>query len=202
MSGAMPVLIVSMHRPDEQEIRIAKALIRNPRLSDNRLGEENAIPVRTVSRKRARLEQHGTLRYFAEVDMTAAGTGYFACRHMYIIRFSLGVTERALMDEVANEPHVITDFTRTIYESYVAEIDGHVALLMVVEGVSDSDVLARVQEQIIPALRRRHGPDAIDDVQTVRLLSKVRKLRNYLPSVNMEGGMMKADWSPEAIFVA
>lgn len=191
-----------MHTPDEQEIRIAKALIRNPRLSDNRLGEENSIPVRTVSRKRARLEQGGLLRYFAEVDMSETGTGHFACRHLYIIKFSLGVTERALMDEVRNEPHVITEFTRTIYESYVAEIDGHVALIMAVDGASDSDVLARVQEKIIPALRRRHGPDSIVDVQTIRLLSKVRKLRNYLPAVNMEDGMMKPDWSTKAIFVA
>ena len=53
-----------------------------------------------------------------------------------------------------------------------------------------------------PALRKRHGDDSIEDVQTIRLLSKVRKLRNYLPSVNMEGGMMKADWSTDAIFVA
>ena len=40
---------------DEQEQRIVAALVRNPRISDNRLGEENDIPVRTVSRKRSRL---------------------------------------------------------------------------------------------------------------------------------------------------
>ena len=191
-----------MYSLDEQEIGIARALIRNPRRSDNRLGEENGIPVRTVSRKRGRLEQGGVLRYFAEVDMSESGTGHFSCRHLYIIKFRIGVTEKALLEEVQNEPHVVTVFTRSIYESYVAEIDGHVALVMAVDGASDSDVLARVQEQIIPALRKRHGPDSIEDVQTIRLLSKVRKLRNYLPAVNMEGGMMKPDWSIDAIFVA
>lgn len=191
-----------MHTPDEQEIRIAKALIRNPRLSDNRLGEENDIAVRTVSRKRARMEQAGVLSYFAEVEMGESGTGHYACRHLYVIKFRLGVTERALLDEVRNEPHVVTVFTRSIYESYVAEIDGRAALVMAVDGASDSDVLARVQEQIVPALRKRHGADSIEDVQTIRLLSPVRKLRNYLPAVNMERGMMKADWSDQAIFVA
>ena len=60
---------------DEQELKIAKALIRNPRLSDNRLGEHNGIPVRTVSRKRDRMERAGLLRYYSEVDMSAEGTG-------------------------------------------------------------------------------------------------------------------------------
>ena len=75
-----------MRKLDEQELKIVKALTRNPRLSDNRLGELYDIPVRTVSRKRARLEREGLLRYFAEVDMSADGTGYFPCSHLYIIR--------------------------------------------------------------------------------------------------------------------
>jgi len=190
-----------MHTPDEQEQKIAKALIRNPRLSDNRLGEANDIPVRTVSRKRTRMEKGGVLRYFAELDMSGRGTGHFGCRHLYIIKFKIGVTEQHLLDEVRNEPHVVTVFTRSIYESHIAEIDGRVALVMIIEGTSDSDVLARVHEQILPSLQKRHGDDAIEDIQTIRLLSPVRMLRNYLPAVNMTDGMMDADWSAEAIYV-
>jgi hypothetical protein len=186
---------------DAQETKIAKALIRCPRISDNRLGEENDIPIRSVSRKRARMERDGLLRYFAEVDMSVGGTGHFACRHLYIIQFRIGVTERQIREEVRTEPNVVTVFTRTIYESHIAEIDGQVALVMIVEGASESDIVDRVHGEIVPSLRKNHGEDAIEDVSTIRLLRPIRMLRNYLPDVNMENGVIRADWSNDAIFV-
>jgi DNA-binding Lrp family transcriptional regulator len=187
---------------DEQELKIAKALIRNPRVSDNRLGEQNDIPVRTVSRKRGRMENAGLLRYYAEVDTSAKGTGHFQCRHLYIIRFRVGITQEQIEREVLQEPNVITVFTRSIYESHVAEMDGRVALVMIVEGASESDLVKRVQEEIVPTLRNHHGESSIEEIQTIRLLASVRLLRNYLPAVNMEAGKMKADWKNEAIYVA
>jgi DNA-binding Lrp family transcriptional regulator len=187
---------------DEQELKIAKALIRNPRLSDNKLGEQNGIPVRTVSRKRDRMEKDGLLRYYSEVDMSEHGTGHFQCRHLYIIRFRIGVTQKQLQKEIKYEPNVVTVFTRSIYESHIAEIDGSVALVMMVEGASESDIVRRVQEEVVPSLKKNHGDDAIEEVQTIRLLAPVRLLRNYLPAVNMDAGMMKPGWSSDAIFVA
>ncbi|HYC56537.1 MAG TPA: Lrp/AsnC family transcriptional regulator [Candidatus Binatia bacterium] len=191
-----------MRKLDEQELKITKALVRNPRLSDNRLGELYDIPVRTVSRKRARLEQEGLLRYFAEVDMADSGTGCFSCSHLYIIQFKVGVTVSQIQDEIRNEPNVVTVFTELIRESYIAEISGRVALVMVVEGTSDGDIVESFQHKIVPSLQKNHGKDSIEDVSTIRLLSRVRILRNYLPSVNMENGMMKPDWSTDSIFVA
>jgi hypothetical protein len=76
------------------------------------------------------------------------------------------------------------------------------ALVMVVEGASESDIVSRVHEEIVPSLRKNHGQDSIEEIQTVRLLAPVRVLRNYLPAVNMGGSMMRADWSNDAIFVA
>ncbi len=191
-----------MRTLDTQELKIAKGLIRNPRLSDNRLGEEYNIPVRTVSRKRARMEGEGLLRYFAEVDMSVTGTGAFPCSHLYVLRFKVGITARHLFEEVSHEPNVVTAFTESIYESHVAEIDGRLALVMIVEGTSDADIVERFHEQIVPSLRKNHGEDSIEDITTVRLLSRVRMLRNYLPTVNMEKGTMKADWDTGSIYVA
>ncbi len=186
---------------DEQEQRIVKALVRNPRISDNRLGDENDIPVRTVSRKRSRLERDGLLRYFAEVDMSETGTGHFACRHLYIIKFRVGITVKQIQREVENEPHVVTVFTKSIYASHIAEIDGRVALVMIVDGRNDADIVERFQEEIVPALQRTHGDDSIEAIETIRLLAPVRMLRNYLPAVNMERGRLKDDWSIDSIFV-
>jgi DNA-binding Lrp family transcriptional regulator len=190
-----------MRELDEQERAIAKALIKDPRISDNRLGEEYGIPVRTVSRKRARLESEGLLRYFAELDMSERGTGRFRCRHLYTIKFGVGVTLRDLKRRVLNEPNVMTAFTRSVYTSHIAEIDGRVALVLIVDGESDADIVERVQEEIIPALKAKHGDNAVEEVETVRLLQPIRMLRNYLPGLNMEAGKMRADWSVDAIFV-
>jgi DNA-binding Lrp family transcriptional regulator len=186
---------------DDQERAIARALIKDPRISDNRLGEEYGIPVRTVSRKRARLESEGLLRYFAELDMSERGTGRFRCRHLYTIKFGVGVTLRDLKRRVLNEPNVMTAFTRSVYTSHIAEIDGRVALVLIVDGESDADIVERVQEEIIPALKAKHGDNAVEGVETVRLLQPIRMLRNYLPGLNMEGGKMRRDWSVDAIFV-
>ena len=160
------------------------------------------IPVRTVSRKRARMEGEGWLRYFAEVDMSAEGTGRFPCRHLYVLRFKVGVTVAKLREEIATEPNVVTVFTESIYESHIAEIDGRVGLVLIVDGFSDADIVERVHQQIVPSLEKNHGRDAIEDIRTIRLLAPVRMLRNYLPAVNMEKGTMHPDWSIDSIFVA
>lgn len=187
---------------DAQELKIVRALVRDPRLSDNKLGEQNRIPVRTVSRKRARMEQDQLLRYFTELDMGESGTGHFQCRHMYIIRFEVDVRLSRFLEEINREPKVVTVFTRSVYESHVAEIDGRVALVMIIDGVSDADIVERFQEEILPALKSNHGKKAIEDVSTFRLLSKVRMLRNYIPDVNMDNGRISDSWHSDAIFVA
>jgi DNA-binding Lrp family transcriptional regulator len=187
---------------DEHEARIAQALIKDPRISDNRLGDGYGIPVRTVNRKRHRLEEDGLLRYYAELDTSASGTGYFPCRHLYTLKFRLDVTVRQLRARSLAEPTELTVFTETIHESHVAEIDGRAALVLVVEGKSDADIVDRVQEKILPALEKVHGKSSVEEISTVRLLQPVRVLRNYLPALNMEAGRMKEDWPVDAVFVA
>ena len=57
---------MSTERPlDANEQAIIRALIRDPRASDNAVGNTTGVNVRTVSRKRQRLEEDGVLSYFA-----------------------------------------------------------------------------------------------------------------------------------------
>ena len=49
---------------DEQEQKIIKELIRDPRISDNQIGRNTKIPVKTVNRKRKNLEQRNIISYF------------------------------------------------------------------------------------------------------------------------------------------
>ncbi len=190
-----------MKHLDDQERRIIRALIRNPRSSDNRISTLSGVPVRTVSRKRARLEQEGILSYYASVDMQAKGTGRFSTQHMPTIKFKLGITHSQIVQEIRHEPNVADVFSELIRDSYIAEIEGHIALVMVVEGESDSDVAENVQGKIIPSLQKNHGEDSILELKTIRLLDPIRRLHNYLPMVNMKEGFVVEDWPDDAIFV-
>lgn len=190
-----------MRELDDQERLIVRQLIRDPRESDNGIGEITGVNVRTVGRKRQRLEQEGVLSYYTNVDLTVSGTGQFTARHLYIIKFRIGITFRQIQDDIKREPFVRSIFTEIIYESHIAEIDGKIALLLFIDGESDTDIVQTVQEKVVPSLLRNHGENSIEEVSTMRLLSPVRLMRNYLPFVNMSNGYVRKDWPDEAIYV-
>ena len=190
-----------MRELDEQERLIIRQLIRDPRESDNGIGETTGVNVRTVGRKRQRLEQDGILSYHTQVDLTESGTGQYTARHLYIIKFRLGITVGQLEEDIRREPFVRSIFTETIFQSEIAEIDGNVAMLLYIDGASDRDIVQTVQERLIPSLLRNHGEGSITEVSTIRLLKPVRVMRNYLPFVNMQDGYIRKDWPDEAIYV-
>jgi DNA-binding Lrp family transcriptional regulator len=186
---------------DEQEKAIVRQLIRDPRESDNGVGELTGVNVRTVSRKRLRLEQEGILSYYTNLDLSSDGAQQFNTRNLYIIKFRVGVTYTQVVDEMRQESSQQHVFTESIFESHIAEIDGKVALLLFVDGTSDLDIVRRIHEELIPSLVKNHGDDSIEAVSTIRLLAPVRVLRNYLPLINMKSGYLKPDWPSDAIYV-
>ena len=190
-----------MRELDEQERLIVRQLIRDPRESDNGVGELTGVNVRTVGRKRQRLEGEGILSYFTHVDLSERGTGQFAARHLYVIKFRIGITFQQITEEIRREKILESHFTEITYESHIAEIDGKLALLLFVDGASDVDIVQAVQEKLIPNLLKNHGEQSIEEVSTMRLLAPVRIMRNYLPLVNMQAGYMRKDWPDEAIYV-
>jgi DNA-binding Lrp family transcriptional regulator len=190
-----------MREIDDQERLIIRELIRDPRESDNAVGERTGVNVRTVGRKRQRLEEEGVLSYHTHVDLTESGTRQFTARHLYIIKFRLGITVRQVEEDIRQEPFVRSVFTESLFESHIAEIDGHVAMLLYIDGASDADIVQTVQEKLIPSLTRNHGEGSIAEVSTIRLLKPVRVMRNYLPFVNMHDGYIRKDWPDDAIYV-
>ena len=190
-----------MRNLDDQERAILKALIRDPRQSDNYICKVTGVPTPTVRRKRQRLENDGLLSYFAALDQQESGTGTFSARHLYIIKFRIGITVKQIVDEIKSEPNVRSVFTDLIYESHIAEMDGRVALVMIIEGKNDADIIENVQGKIIPSLRKNHGPDSIEEISTLRLLGPIRIFHNYVPLVNMDKGVLHPDWTDDAIFV-
>lgn len=186
---------------DEQERIIVRALVRDPRLSDHAISEKTGVPSKTVSRKRRRLEGCGVLSYHTMVNMMEGGTGHYGTCHLYIIKFRLGVTKKQIVDEIKSEQNIKSIFTELIFQSHIAEIDGHIALLMLIDGKDDSDVVESMQAKIIPSLRKNHGEDSIEEIRTLRVLAPIRIMRNYIPMVNMSDGLIKEDWPDDAIFV-
>ena len=192
---------LGMRELDEQERLIIRQLIRDPRESDNGVGEMTGVNVRTVGRKRQKLEHEGVLSYFTQVDLSSKGTGQFNTRHLYIIQFGMGVTYQQIIDDITKEDYLDSIFTKITFESHIAELDGKLALLMFFDGASDIDIVQTVQEKIIPKLRNNHGEGSIEEISTMRLLAPVRIMRNYLPLVNMQDGYMKKDWPDASIYV-
>ncbi len=190
-----------MHLLDDQEKQIVRHLIRDPRESDNAIGELADLNVRTVGRKRQRMEEEGLLSYHTHLNLSGDGAGQFTARHLYILKFRIGITLSQVKNDILREPFVRSVFTEILFESHIAEIDGRIALLLFIDGTSDTDIVQTVQERLIPSLQRNHGPDSIEEISTVRLLVPVRMLRNYLPFVNMQAGYLKKDWPDEAIYV-
>ena len=190
-----------MKELDDHERLIVRHLIRDPRESDNGIGEATGVNVRTVGRKRHRLEKAGILSYFTHLDLSSRGTGQFGARHLYIIKFRIGITYNQVLEDIQREPFVRSIFTEIIFESHIAEIDGKLAMLLFIDGADETNIVQTVQEQLIPSLLRNHGENSIEAVNTVRVLAPVRTLRNYILPVNMEDGYLKKDWPDEAIYV-
>ena len=185
-----------------QDKKIIRSLIKNPRLSDNKIGNLTGVPIRTVNRKRKKLEEKGLLRYYAELKMGFKGTERFNARHMYLVKFRIGISQNQIIDEVKVEPNVGTIFTEFIYESHLAEIEGHTALVLIIEGSSDDEINTSFNEIIIPSLEKNHGRNSIIQITTLRIGKPIRLFHNYLPMVNMEKGKIKSDWDESAIYVA
>jgi DNA-binding Lrp family transcriptional regulator len=190
-----------MKELDKQERLIVRHLIRDPRESDNGIGEATGVNVRTVGRKRQRLEEAGVLSYFTHLDLSARGTSQFGARHLYIIKFRIGITYKQVLEDIQREPFVRSIFTEIIFESHIAEIDGQLAMLLFIDGADETNIVQTVQEQLIPSLLRNHGENSIEAVNTIRVLAPVRTVRNYILPVNMHAGYIKKDWPDDAIYV-
>jgi len=92
---------------DEQEKAIVRHLVRDPRESDNGIGELTGVNVRTVSRKRQRLEQEGILSYYVDVNLSANGACQFNAQHLYITGLAL-LSSSSLTRFVGNQPKLFS----------------------------------------------------------------------------------------------
>src|SRR2546430_11829519 len=81
----------AMRTFDDQERAILKALIRDPRQSDNYISKITGVPTPSVRRKRKRLEDEGLLNYFAAFELQETGTGTYGAVPLSIIQFRINI---------------------------------------------------------------------------------------------------------------
>lgn len=190
-----------MRKLDRQERLIVRELIKNPRSSDNQIARATGVPVMSVNRKRKRLEKDGLINYFVYLDTSSRGTGTFTARQLHIIKFREGITPKFFLEKSSEKVGAREIHTKYILESCLAEVDGHLALILVLEGATEAEIVETFNGKIIPDFKEKFGPDSIMEIKTIRLNVPFRLLHNYLPLQNMENGVIKKDWRNDWIFV-
>ena len=188
-----------MSATDPANDKITRALIRDPRLSDNAISEQTNVPARTVTRKRKGMETQGILHYFTSCNLNAVVNGT-EC-HIYLIRLRQGISARSVLRRMNHEPRLATVFTQCVSESHLVEIDGLAAILLFINGSRVNRVVDIFQQEIVPELVKHHGSDCIDHITTMRLVAPLRLHHNYLPGINLTRAKLHTDWPDEGLHV-
>lgn len=186
---------------DEQEVRIVRELIKNARLSDNKIAKKTGIPVMTVNRKRKRLESERLLRYYVSIDKGEFGLHIFDAKKLHIIKFKMGITRQKYLDALEADPMWRMMNSRFISLAYLGAKDGHLALVIVLDAPTEDQLVEEFNGNIVPFLREKLGDDAIKEVMTCSLDKLARVHHNYMPAINMENGRIKKEWPDDLVFV-
>ena len=189
-----------MREIDKQEEIIVKELIKNPRISDNQISKNTGVPVKTVNRKRKKLEKEELLYYFTYLNHGPHGTGVFTARQLYIVTFKSGITRNQVLEAIKKEEPTKIEL-KHIAESYLGDVDGHAIIAMIIESRLESDIIEIFNAELIPKFKRFFGEDAIIKTEALTLNVPLRILHNYMPLVNMSHGKIKEGWPDNLIFV-
>jgi len=187
-----------MKKFDDHEKKIIRELIRNPKISDNQIGRKSGIAVKTVNRKRKRIEERGLINYFCSVNHSA--TGELNSSMLVILSLKNGITRAALEDGLLRR-HVMAGAKKHTRHVYLGEDQGKTSIILLLEASEYKELTEVLNARIIPELRMNYGEDCLIDVKTFNLTTTVRRMHNYMPSVNMANGVLKPDWPSEDIFV-
>ncbi|MBN2457766.1 winged helix-turn-helix transcriptional regulator [Candidatus Woesearchaeota archaeon] len=186
---------------DQQEERIIRELIKNPRISDNKISKNTGIPVMTVNRKRKNLETRGLISYYADFCHGEHGTQDFYAKQLYIIKFKVGITREQFLNYISEDKKYQKFMSMYTVESYLGEKDGRLSLITIMNGKNIAELVEILNSTIFNMFRDEFGDDSIRNIMTARITDLIRTHHNYLPLVNMKDGTIKKDWPDEWIFV-
>ncbi|MBR9676462.1 winged helix-turn-helix transcriptional regulator [Candidatus Woesearchaeota archaeon] len=185
---------------DAQEKKIIKELVRDPRLSDNQIAIRTKIPVKTVNRKRKKLEEKGIINYYVGIDNSETGSGVFGARRFYVVTFRYGISRCMFLEKFPNMglEHVESKHVEILMSG---EHDGRFALILLVESRVWNDIIEIFNIEIVGRIKHHFGHDAIHDTIVIPVDNYLRVHHNYLPGINMKNGKIKKDWPDNKIFI-
>lgn len=186
---------------DKHEVDIVRELIRNPRISDNGIAKRTGVAVMTVNRKRKALEDAGKITYYTDLNHGEGGTDDFFAKQLYIIKFKIGITRQNFLDSIRKDTNLKRFNAEHIVMSYLAEKDGHLSNVILLNAHTERDLNEVFNGQIVQIFKRNFGDDCIISIDTVRILEPIRKNHNYIFGVNLEKGKISESWPNEYIFV-
>jgi len=186
---------------DRQQQLIVRELIKNPRISDNQISKNTKVPVMTVNRKRKIMEEKGILSYYTSLNTSESGTGTFAAKQLYIIKFKIGITGDYFFEKIRQEKKMRKFNAEYIVESHLGEKDGHFALMVMMAAPNEKLLVENFNGKIVPMLEENFGTDSIIEIMTSRINNVLRMHHNYLPAINMKNGIISKEWLDDWIFV-
>lgn len=186
---------------DDQQRKIIRQLIKDPRISDNKLAKKTAIPVMSVNRKRKALEDTGIIQYYTKVNYSEQGLDIFPIMQLFILKFKTGITQKDYVKNVEYDVHHRIFTTQIISDSYLGQRDGHLALCLILQANSTSQMNEEFHGKIIPHLEQKLGKNCVETVDAIWLSQQIRAHHNYFPFINTIGAKMKQDWPEQYIFV-
>jgi len=186
---------------DSQEHHIVKQLIKNPRISDNKISRLTGIPLRTVNRKRKALEAQNLISYFTYLHSFTDGLCHFNARNLVTLKFRLGITRKMLVDSIDAGSDSAAFNSKHVLESHIGESNGHLMLVMIIESMSHADIIEIINAEIVPGFQQTFGKDVIIDTSVIELSVMLRMLHNYMPGRNMKNGKIKDGWDDTLIYV-
>ncbi|MGM5482100.1 MAG: winged helix-turn-helix domain-containing protein [Nanobdellota archaeon] len=184
---------------DNQDKAIIKELIVNPRLSDNKVSRITGIPVKTVNRKRKRLETNGVLNYFVHVENGPEGTGKFGAKAQFMVIFRQGITRQSFFENLNRVGFSYLDI-KHIKTANVGEYEGRLALILLIESRVQSDLLEVFNSEIFVKLQSMLGHDCVYKVNVVYVHTDLVNLHNYIKGYNISNGKIKEDWPADKIY--
>jgi hypothetical protein len=155
----------------------------------------------SVNRKRKKLEEDKLLRYYVSIDKGEFGLKIFDAHMLYTLKFKAGITRRLYMDTLERDPQWRMFNSRFISMAALGEKDGQLALVIILDAPSESELVEEFNGKIVQYLREKFGQDCIEKIFTTTINKRLRVHHNYMPHTNMEQGHIKQDWPDELIFV-
>jgi DNA-binding Lrp family transcriptional regulator len=186
---------------DNQEIALLTELVRDPRLSDNKLSRLTKIPLKTINRKRKKLEQDGIINYMVCINQGLKGTEDFSATVMYKIRFKYGIYRKQFIDSITNLQMGPIEIKHLKY-AWLAEQDGRLVLILVIESRLPTDILEIFNVEVLGRLKSILGGDFIEETSAIPLTAELITLHNYFIDSNMINGRIRPDWPRELSFIS